>query len=347
MNIRKFFMVLFVLSLMLGLAARPAQASTAQSYTCTQYHTVQPGEYLSKIAKMYGVSWRWLAEVNNLSNPNKLYPGQKLCVEIDESQELTCTEYYTVKRGDTLSKIARAYGVSWTWLAEVNNLSNPNKLYAGQVLCVEVDGDDSPPDQPGGVDPALTVLAVSRNESVTVGMEDFPPYDRYNVFMYEYGDDPDHGILIDKVDTGNGGYQKIVFDIPWELQGLARLTLRMESPTTHNAAIVSFYNQNQGGGSSGGNKVYPTISIIAVDKDFSVTIRANNLPADDAFEVLMNKMGTQGKNGILVGTIASGSGGSVEQTFRIPSQLQGLNKIAIRIQSPKSGFFAYNWFYNQ
>ncbi len=43
---------------------------------------------------------------------------------------------YTVKRGDTLSSIARRYKVKGGWkaLAKLNGLSNPNRLKVGQVL---------------------------------------------------------------------------------------------------------------------------------------------------------------------------------------------------------------------
>lgn len=46
----------------------------------------------------------------------------------------TAAKTYTVKSGDTLSEIGQKFGVSWRKLAEINNLSNPNKLSIGQVL---------------------------------------------------------------------------------------------------------------------------------------------------------------------------------------------------------------------
>ena len=46
------------------------------------------------------------------------------------------TEYYTVKAGDTLFDIAKAYGVPLEELARVNRLTDPNRLYVGQVLQV-------------------------------------------------------------------------------------------------------------------------------------------------------------------------------------------------------------------
>jgi hypothetical protein len=48
-----------------------------------------------------------------------------------------------------------------------------------------------------------------------------------------------------------------------------------------------------------------------------------------------------------VGTINTGSGGNLTKTYLIPSALRGESQIAVRIQSSKSGYFYYNWFYNQ
>jgi hypothetical protein len=93
---------------------------------------------------------------------------------------------------------------------------------------------------------------------------------------------------------------------------------------------------------------YPTISILSVVADQSVTIRAHNLPPSDTFSVMMNYMGTKGKNGTVVGSFNSGSGGSQDLTYIIPDSLKGQKQIAIRIQSTSgSGYYAYNWFYNK
>jgi hypothetical protein len=34
------------------------------------------------------------------------------------------------------------------------------------------------------------------------------------------------------------------------------------------------------------------------------------------------------------------------QFFHIPKSLQGSYRIAIRLQSPSTGHYSYNWFYN-
>ena len=45
--------------------------------------------------------------------------------------------YYTVKKGDTLSKIANKYGTTISQIAKWNNISNPNLIYIGQKLRVK------------------------------------------------------------------------------------------------------------------------------------------------------------------------------------------------------------------
>ena len=44
------------------------------------------------------------------------------------------TQTYTIKSGDTLSSIASKYGTTYQELARINGISNPNKIYPGQVL---------------------------------------------------------------------------------------------------------------------------------------------------------------------------------------------------------------------
>lgn len=45
--------------------------------------------------------------------------------------------YYTVRSGDTLSGIASKYGTTYQKLAQINGISNPNKIYAGQRVRVK------------------------------------------------------------------------------------------------------------------------------------------------------------------------------------------------------------------
>lgn len=51
--------------------------------------------------------------------------------------KLTKPQYYTVQRGDTLSGIARKFGTTYTALAKLNGIENPNIIYVGQKIRVK------------------------------------------------------------------------------------------------------------------------------------------------------------------------------------------------------------------
>ena len=55
-------------------------------------------------------------------------------IDASTSQPTTPAKSYIVKQGDTLSGIASNLGTNWQELARQNSLSNPNMIYAGQVI---------------------------------------------------------------------------------------------------------------------------------------------------------------------------------------------------------------------
>ena len=89
----------------------------------------------------------------------------------------------------------------------------------------------------------------------------------------------------------------------------------------------------------------PTIWIASVNRNSTVTVQTNNFPANTDFQVLMGPMGTHGF-GYYVSTFNSGGGGSMTLTFPIPPQLYGSYQVSIRTQNQWSGYYSYNWFYN-
>lgn len=95
-------------------------------------YTVQAGDTLSGIASKYGTTYQELARINNIANPNVIYPGQ--VIKINGG---TVEKIYTVKSGDTLSGIANKYGTTWQNIYNNNRDiigSNPNLIKPGQVL---------------------------------------------------------------------------------------------------------------------------------------------------------------------------------------------------------------------
>lgn len=90
----------------------------------------------------------------------------------------------------------------------------------------------------------------------------------------------------------------------------------------------------------------PTFSIQGVTEGEKVTIITYNYPANKEFVARMGLFGTRGIDGIVVGSVESGEGGSLLFTFDIPEELQSQDAIAIRLDSTTGGYYSYNWFYN-
>jgi len=61
----------------------------------------------------------------------------------------------------------------------------------------------------------------------------------------------------------------------------------------------------------------------------------------------LNWMYTKGVAGAVMQTVTTDANGVLnDTTYPIPDFLKGSYKIAIRLESPYSGYYAYNWFYN-
>ncbi|WP_163654823.1 LysM peptidoglycan-binding domain-containing protein [Listeria sp. PSOL-1] len=142
----------------------PKQTKSAQQPidTSASSYTVKSGDSLNKIASIFGISVSQLKALNHLSS-DSLQVGQVLKVkgqvatpvqkqEQPAQKEQTNTQpkedvkqtpsidtnasSYTVKSGDSLSKIANIFGISVSNLKALNNLSS-NALQVGQVLKVK------------------------------------------------------------------------------------------------------------------------------------------------------------------------------------------------------------------
>lgn len=53
------------------------------------------------------------------------------------AKPVSSAQYYTIKKGDTLSGIAKKYGTTYQYLAKLNGIPNPNKIQAGQRIRVK------------------------------------------------------------------------------------------------------------------------------------------------------------------------------------------------------------------
>lgn len=107
-------------------------------------YTVQKGDTLSGIGAAKGVDWRAIAQLNGISPPYVIYPNEKLALPGSAAASGGGTSRYTVVSGDTLSAIGSKFGVDYHTIASLNGISDPNKIYAGQVLVIPGGGSAAP-----------------------------------------------------------------------------------------------------------------------------------------------------------------------------------------------------------
>ncbi|MFQ5676329.1 MAG: LysM peptidoglycan-binding domain-containing protein [bacterium] len=103
-----------------------------------RFYIVRSGDWLSRIAqKFYGDPMRYpelfAANRNVIENPDRIFPGQKLVIPRAEEQ------YYTVRSGDWLSRIAQKfYGDPMRYpelfAANRNVIKNPDRIFPGQRI---------------------------------------------------------------------------------------------------------------------------------------------------------------------------------------------------------------------
>lgn len=99
-----------------------------------QVYYAQRGDTLRKIAAKFGTTVSVLLQLNpQIYNPNIIYVGQAITVPGGSSGSST----YVVQRGDTLRIIANRYGTTVDALLALNpRITNPNRIYVGQVITV-------------------------------------------------------------------------------------------------------------------------------------------------------------------------------------------------------------------
>ncbi|MFQ5701336.1 MAG: LysM peptidoglycan-binding domain-containing protein [Acidobacteriota bacterium] len=109
-------------------------------------HRVRRGETLAMIAARYGTSVRQLAAANHIRNPNRIRVGARLTVPRGGGystrtirRNLVNGRYHRVRRGDTLSGIASAYGVPLRQVFAWNGMNRRTVLRPGMRIKVKAD----------------------------------------------------------------------------------------------------------------------------------------------------------------------------------------------------------------
>jgi hypothetical protein len=204
--------------------------------------------------------------------------------------------------------------------------------------------------------PTFVIIAVEKDQWVEIQTDNFPPADHFIVTMGPMGSKGINGIIIGTTFSGPGGRFTMKYDIPPALKGSDQIAIRLESSTSGYFAYNWFYNRTVNAPGStptppvnppSGYTGHPIFNIASVDQGNTVTISPSNFPPNDKFDVRMNWMGTRGVAGAIIETVTTNANGKLSKTtFAIPDFLDVAYQIAIRLESPASGYYAYNWFYN-
>ena len=106
----------------------------------TIVYTVKSGDTLSHIALRYGTTVNQIVALNNIKNPDLIYPGERFTIYTGnqgETGQNACGKIaYKIRYGDTLSQIALTYNTTVYEIAKLNNIANPNRIYAGRTILI-------------------------------------------------------------------------------------------------------------------------------------------------------------------------------------------------------------------
>ncbi|MFN2228258.1 MAG: LysM peptidoglycan-binding domain-containing protein [Anaerolineae bacterium] len=183
--------------------ATPTPTSTPTGTTTT--YVVQPGDTLTRIAQRFGTTVQAILAANpQITNPNLIYVGQ--VIEIPGGQAVTptptptttpvtptptptpttttptptptptstpsgTTTTYVVQPGDTLTRIAQRFGTTVQALLAANpQITNPNLIYAGQVIEIPGGQAVTPTPTPSGTPtPQRISFATGATEATVSG----------------------------------------------------------------------------------------------------------------------------------------------------------------------------------
>lgn len=120
--------------------SRQPSSSTATyaSNEAPQKYKVRSGDTLWDIARRFGTTTSAIRRLNNLGRSSRIYPGQVLAIGGSGGGGSNYV-IHRVRRGESLSLIARKYRTSIARIIETNSISDPDRLRVGDQLRIYSD----------------------------------------------------------------------------------------------------------------------------------------------------------------------------------------------------------------
>jgi hypothetical protein len=177
------------------LGVSPTRAIAAGCVAGQTEYTVRTGDWLKRIGESFKVDWREIARINSLANPNRIFPGQKLCIP---AAAPTPTRTSTAGPSPTPTRT-----------------STPRSPTATAVPFIP---------------PTFGIVKVIRDTSVTIQTANFPARQTFTARMGAMGTRGIGGTVVGSLDSGGGGSFSATFNIPAGLRGARQIAIRLDSP---------------------------------------------------------------------------------------------------------------------
>jgi LysM repeat protein len=135
-----------------------------------------------------------------------------------------CVAHYTVKSGDTTSKIAHTFGLTWAEIAMANHMKAGDRLKVGQSLCI--------PSKSPSTTQAGMMTAMANGNIVIVDMSGFAARYIWNVNVSDTSKTVSGVFKVGRIIVPANTAVKGAFKLPPELRKTPRLMVCVKNLTT-------------------------------------------------------------------------------------------------------------------
>jgi LysM repeat protein len=224
----------------------------------------------------------------------------------------TCASQYQVKSGDTLTKIANAYNLTLTELANANSLKYPYTIYVGESLCIPKPGSGTTSPTPVPATNSNFTATVS-GDQLTINVKNFV---KNTIFFVRV-----------KPTTGNYSYIKIGM-LTTNNNGVGKATITLPNNTLVKASQLSVCLKNFDNSKltctvsqKGGATTSTGISFSVTLSNGKLVFSGKGLPANRMYFVRVNPTVDRSPSGWdKIGDVRANSNGVLSQSLNLPNK---------------------------